>query len=108
MKLQIKPWEVWYARVRYEDAPAVKMRPVVVTSAGTVWVLALKVTSHAPRREWGEYALREWAYAGLTKPSTVRISKQLRLEERDMARRIGELHVWDIMNIQMIMAQKGA
>lgn len=102
--MTIKPWEVWFASVRFEDSPEVKKRPVVVTSSGEIYVLALKVTSHAPRNEWGEYALQQWQAAGLKKPSTVRIGKRLRLEYRDMVHKIGRLHPLDIMAIQRILA----
>ncbi len=73
-----------------------------------MFILALKVTSHPPRDEWGEYKLAEWQYAGLKKESTVRISKQLRLKESDLVHRIGALHQSDIMNIQRIMLAKQA
>ena len=102
--MTIKPWEVWFASVRFEDSPEVKKRPVVVTSSGEIFVLALKVTSHAPRNVWGEYALQQWQAAGLKKPSTVRIEKRLRLEYRDMVHKIGRLHPLDIMAIQRILA----
>lgn len=102
--MTIKPWEVWFAAVRFEDSLQIKNRPVVVTSSGDIYVLALKVTSHAPRNEWGEYALQHWQLAGLQKPSTVRISKRLRLQHRDMIRKIGRLHPLDIVNIQRIIA----
>lgn len=105
--MQIKPWEVWFASVRFEDSPAVKARPVVVTSSGAVYVCALKVTTHAPRDEWGEYQLTQWQFAGLKYPSTVRVGKQLRLEPRDMIHRIGTLHPIDILGIQTIIATKG-
>jgi len=103
--MTIRAWEVWLANVRFEDQPTIKRRPVVITSAGTVFVLGLKVTSHAPRNEWGEYELLEWKYAGLQKPSTVRISKQLRLRHTDMVHRLGALHQIDIINIQNIIAE---
>lgn len=100
----IKPWEVWLAAVRFEDSPQVKNRPVVVTSSGDVYILALKVTSHDPRGGWGEYALQYWQSAGLRKPSTVRIGKRLRLQKSDMVHRIGALHPLDVLNIQSIIA----
>lgn len=102
--MTIKPWEVWFASVRFEDSLEVKKRPVVVTSSGEIYVLALKVTSHAPRNEWGEYSLQQWQAAGLKKPSTVRIGKRLRLEYRDMVHKIGRLHPLDIMAIQRMLA----
>ena len=102
--MTIKPWEVWFAAVRFEDSPQIKNRPVVVTSSGAIYVMALKVTSHVPRNEWGEYALQHWQAAGLNKPSTVRIGKRLRLQQSDMVHRIGKLHPVDILNIQRIIA----
>lgn len=102
--MTIKPWEVWFAAVRFEDSPQIKNRPVVVTSSGAIYVMALKVTSHVPRNEWGEYALQHWQAAGLNKPSTVRIGKRLRLQQSDMVHRIGKLHPLDILNIQRIIA----
>ena len=102
--MTIKPWEVWFAAVRFEDSPQIKNRPVVVTSSGAIYVMALKVTSHVPRNEWGEYALQHWQAAGLNKPSMVRIGKRLRLQQSDMVHRIGKLHPLDILNIQRIIA----
>ena len=102
--MTIKPWEVWFAAVRFEDSPQIKNQPVVVTSSGAIYVMALKVTSHVPRNEWGEYALQHWQAAGLNKPSTVRIGKRLRLQQSDMVHRIGKLHPLDILNIQRIIA----
>lgn len=104
--MQINPWEVWYAAVRFEDTPEVKLRPVVVTSANEIVVLALKVTTHPPRECWGEYALQQWEAAGLKKQSTVRIGKRLRLEHKDMRDKVGRLHPLDIINIQRFLAEK--
>lgn len=101
--MTINQWDVWLAAVRFEDSPQVKKRPVIVTSSGDVYVLALKVTSHAPRSVWGEYALQHWQFAGLDKPSTVRIGKPLRLQKSDMVHRIGALHPLDVMSIQSII-----
>lgn len=102
--MTINPWEVWLAAVRFEDSSQIKRRPVVVTSSGQVYVLALKVTSHVPRNEWGEYALHQWREAGLDAASTVRIGKRLRLQQSDLVHKIGKLQPLDILNIQRIMA----
>lgn len=107
MVAQFRAWDVWMANVEYEDCPGTsKQRPVVITSSGEVYVLALKVTSHAPRNEWGEYALIRWKEAGLRKPSTVRVGKRLRLRERDMVLCVGRLSTVDIMAIQKIQSTK--
>lgn len=98
------PWEVWYAAVRFEDSAVVKDRPVVITSDGEAFVLALKVTSTAPREGYyGEYALKEWAHAGLKHQSTVRVSKKLQLPQSSMRRRIGKLHPSDVLAIQNLI-----
>ena len=68
---------------RYEDQPGKsKERPVVVGAiseqSAEIFLLAVKVTSHAPRPEFpGEVALLDWQQAGLEKPSVVRCSKHL-------------------------------
>lgn len=101
--MTINAWEVWFAAVRYEDSTEIKNRPVVITSSGKLFVFALKVTTHEPRNEWGEYALQYWQNAGLHKSSTVRVGKRLCLQYSDMVHRIGQLHPIDIINIQRIL-----
>ena len=101
------PWDVWLANVAFEDKPLeYKARPVVILSTGEVFILSLKVTTHAPRSGWGEYALIKLQAAGLTKPSTVRISKLVRIAPADMIKKLGKLHTLDIMNIQQILSLK--
>lgn len=67
-------WEVWLAKVKFEDDPTtVKQRPVLVISNTQCYILPLKMTSHPPRETFpGEYALLRWQEAGLQKESTVR------------------------------------
>lgn len=94
-------WEVWFADVKFEDSDEVKQRPVVIVENHTAYILALKVTGHEPRKNYpGEYRLKFWREAGLAKPSTVRISKKLYLEDRDLNRCLGRLHPYDIIQIQ--------
>lgn len=102
MTREPRPWEVWWADVAFEDQPSItKRRPVLVLDHQTCIILSLKITSHAPREEFfGEYALQKWHAAGLTKPSTVRISKVLRLQRSDFAEKIGDLHPVDISVIE--------
>lgn len=95
-------WEIWLATVNYEDNPAIsKHRPVLVVAPGKYYILSLKITSHAPRENARlEYALQKWKEAGLSKPSTVRISKRLKLNQSDFVHKIGRLHPTDILSIQ--------
>lgn len=100
-----KTWEIWFANVKFEDDPEqVKARPVLIISNKVAYILSLKVTSKQPRSNyWGEYSLIKWKEAGLSKPSTVRISKKLRLVEKDLLRRTGRISSIDILNIMKIM-----
>lgn len=98
-----KPWELWYAAVRYEDEPTVEDRPVLITSANKAIIIAFKVTKSEPRNMWGEYELVMWNSAGLDVPSTVRLTKQINLTSKDMRRRIGVLQPIDILEIQKMI-----
>lgn len=97
-------WEVWWAYVKFEDSNEVRKRPVLVLEDRVAYILSLKITSHEPRKNFdGEYQLLQWEKAGLSKPSVVRISKALRLEERDFGNKIGKLTDADIYAIQMLL-----
>ncbi|MGI6695664.1 MAG: type II toxin-antitoxin system PemK/MazF family toxin [Christensenellales bacterium] len=101
--MRVKPWEIWYAAVRYEDELTVQDRPVLITSANKAVIIAFKITKTKPRNMWGEYELVMWKSAGLDVPSTVRLTKQINLTEKDMRRRIGALQLLDILEIQRII-----
>lgn len=98
-------WEIWFADVKFEDnANLSKRRPVLVLSNNIVYILSLKITSKPPRDNYyGEYELVKWKEAGLDKPSTVRISKKLKLFERDFSFKIGRLAPIDILNIMKFL-----
>lgn len=97
-------WEIWWAYVKFEDSNEVKKRPVLVLEDRVAYILSLKITSHAPRKKFdGEYQLLQWEKAGLTKPSVVRTSKVLCLEEDDFDTKIGKLTDADIYAIQMLL-----
>ncbi len=97
-------WDVWWADVPFEDEPEIKRRPVIVVNAKEIYVFALKATSHAPR-EYDEYdvALTYWRECGLTSPTTVRVSKILRLNESMMVSRIGALEAADVFRLQQVI-----
>lgn len=94
-------WEVWTAIVKFEDSPEFKKRPVLILEDKTVYAVCLKMTSAPPRV--GEYVLKDWSVVGLKKPTTVRVSKILHLQEKDLMYKIGELSARDISNIQSII-----
>lgn len=101
--MKIRPWELWWAEVKFEGSDDSKVRPVIVVGKNVVAIFSLKVTSHEPRNKfYGEYELIYWKKAGLEKPSTVRISKFLKLKESDFISKIGDLEAADIKNIKTL------
>ena len=98
-----QPWEVWWAYVAFEEGDGGKQRPVLVLEDGIVYVIALMITSHEQRDLYGEYDITKWQSAGLTKPSTIRTSRKLHLEEQDLIRKMGELQPLDIVLLKRIL-----
>lgn len=95
-----QPWEIWWAYVAFEEGNDGKERPVLVLEDGTVYVLALMITSHEQRNIYGEYDITKWQSAGLKKPSTIRVTRRLRLDEKDLISKMGDLHPVDIVLLQ--------
>ena len=95
-------WDVWLARVKFEETDEESMRPVLLTNQDdTIKIYCLKMTSHEPRR--GEYSLIRWVEAGLRMQTTVRVEKLLYLETDRFIHRIGHLDPADIIGIQQII-----
>ena len=92
-----QPWEIWWAYVAFEDDSGGKQRPILILEDGTVYVIALMITSHEQRSIYGEYDITKWQSAGLTKPSTIRVTKRLKLEENDLIHKMGDLQPYDIV-----------
>lgn len=97
--LDMKPWEIWYARVKFEDTDEIKSRPVVVLETGEVAVIALKVTGHEERNYYGDIDITYWQSAGLTKPSTIRAGIKLVLDYSAFERKVGVLQYIDRINV---------
>ena len=66
-------------------------------------MIALMITSHEQRNQYGEYDITKWQSAGLAKPSTIRTSRKLCLEEQDLIRKMGELQPFDIAVIKRLL-----
>lgn len=106
--IEFRRWEVWLAKVVFEDQPdIVKIRPVVIIDTEKyegVYVLSYKVTGQPPRDNcFGEYVLQKWQECGLDCPSTVRLSKKLLVPEGDFVRRLGKLDKTDIFAIREVL-----
>ena len=96
-------WDIWIAKVEFEEGTGSKIRPVLIIDGTRCYVLSLKITSHVPRSQFpGEYQIIEWKEAGLMKPSTIRINKQLNLPADSFAKRIGRLTELDRLNVLKI------
>ena len=97
-------WELWYARVKYEDQEEYQDRPVLVIDAqDEIAIIVLKVTSTEQRNLWGEYDIVKWKSAGLKNPSTVRCTKVLSLQLKDFRRKIGDLQLEDVLQIRDLL-----
>ena len=106
MKHVLARWDLWWADVAYEDVPVSEKRPVLIYSPETAYIISFKITSHSPRQDcWGEYPIKLWKEAGLTRPSTIRCSKKLCLTELDIDEKIGELHPVDIKEVWKILRE---
>ncbi|MBQ9211366.1 MAG: type II toxin-antitoxin system PemK/MazF family toxin [Clostridia bacterium] len=92
-----QPWEIWWAYVAFDEGDGGKERPVLVLEDGTVYVIALMITSHEQRNVYGEYDITKWQSAGLKKPSTIRVTRKLELSEDDLIYKMGELQPFDIV-----------
>lgn len=83
-------FDIWQARVRFEDSAEVKERPVLIWNQ-QAFLVAYKLTGTDRGDHRDEYRIRYWREAGLTKPTSIRLRKVLRLEESDLLYKIGEL-----------------
>ncbi|GHU70896.1 hypothetical protein FACS1894184_16980 [Clostridia bacterium] len=93
-------WDVWLARVAFEDEPNTrKTRPVLIAGDCMFVVGAYKMTSHVPRDD-NEYLLVDFIAVGLRVPTTIRLSKYLSLGQSDMIKRLGRVSMRDAMAIQ--------
>ncbi len=108
MTLSLNKWDIWLAKVAFEDAPdIIKKRPVLILDDMKCLVLSLKITSHSPRGHYkDEYQIIEWEKAGLLKPSTLRISKKLLLPKDSFLTKLGELQPIDKKNVINILSSK--
>lgn len=92
-------WDIYLANVPFEDLSQFKIRPVLILDDTAVLVDCLKMTSHVPRRD--EYALKDWKGAGLKKPTTIRMSKRLRLTSKQLIKKLGVLQPIDILEVKL-------
>lgn len=99
-----KTWDIWFAVVGYEDRDEYKERPVLVIDATHVIVLSLKITSHEPRKKNpGDYQIKMWKEAGLSKPSVIRVGSRLSLSREAFIDKIGVLQEYDKKEVRRLL-----
>lgn len=84
----INTWDIWLAKVEFEDVQDIKVRPVVVIKEDIVYVLSIKLTTHEPRYSFsGEYRLQFWKESGLKCQTTARLTKTLRIDKNNFIKK---------------------
>ena len=83
-------YEIWQARVKFEESDEIKERPVLIWNK-QVFLIAYKMTGTDRGNGQDEYRIRYWKEAGLSKPTSIRLRKVLRLTEDDLLYQIGAL-----------------
>lgn len=101
--MPMKKGEVWLAKFPYEeDHSQSKVRPVVVLDNGILEeykVLSVKITSQMLRDEY-DVPLLYWQNAKLRSPSIARSSKFVMLPKGVFIRKLGELHIDDLLLVE--------
>lgn len=106
--MKCKPWEIWLVDVEYQEKIGSKKRPVVVVSDTQMYILGFMFTSQNPKNYLpGEYQVMNWSEAGLKAPSVIRCSRQLKLQESSLLKRIGVLKANDIIGLQAVIQFMG-
>lgn len=102
----IDKWHIWMATVRYEDSSESKERPVLIMNNAVYMISAFKMTGTDRGDEFPEHRIRNWKGAGLTKETSVRLDKRLRLDKSALKVYVGKLCPEDIFLIQNKLSSK--
>lgn len=104
--MTVKKWEIHWAFVKFEDSDEVKRRPVLIINESRAAIVSLKMTGTDRGDDVREYRIVEWAEAGLSKSTSVRLDKILHLQESDLDGKIGELQEIDKLKIGLRMSKR--
>lgn len=100
----MKTFDIFLARVYFEDIEGHKIRPVLCISDNDETIEGRKITSKPKRDTYpGECDIEDWKKAGLREPSVVRMSKYVTIPKRDIKKLIGHLTLKDIQKISEYM-----
>lgn len=103
---EIQEWEVWRAKVRYEDDPKKsKKRPVLVIPSernSYDGIACLKITSQGKKIEI-DYTIPNWKELGLTEGSTILIGREpLWIPRKDLIKRLCKLPPHGIFAVELL------
>lgn len=98
-------FEIWRAKVRFENSSEIKERPVLIWNDLAYVITAYKLTGTDRGDNEKEYRIEYWQEAGLTKPTSIRISKVLQLRQTDLVSRIGVLDQRDQLKFSLRIAR---
>lgn len=97
-KCAMEKYDIYWAYFKYEDSNEFKKRPVLIMEDGTILDIA-KITKHNSRDKY-DIALIDWKIEGLRVPSTLRLSKRLRVGKEALKSYIGHLSSKDIKRVE--------
>lgn len=104
--MTVKKWEIHWAFVKFEDSDEIKRRPVLIIKESRAAIVSLKMTGTNRGDNVREYCIVDWAKAGLSKSTSVRLDKILYLQESDLDGKIGELQEIDKLRIGLRMSKR--
>lgn len=94
-------YEIWDAYVKFEESDEVQQHPVMILNDMTAVVIALKITTTNRGDNSEELRVKYWRESGLDHESSIRLNKQVRLQEEDFIRRRGVLDDREILKLRM-------
>lgn len=102
----MKRYEIWWAKVKFEESDDVKTRPVLIWQDNVFIITAYKMTSKKRGDNKDEYCIRFWQEAGLNVPTNIRLSKLLKLEKKDFIKKIGILEERDRLALDIRISSR--
>ncbi len=100
-------WEIWLVNMPFEEGIGSKIRPALVLISGGENIVVGKMTTHPPRSEFPyEYQISDWRGAGLTCPTTLRLSKISRISSSSFIQKLGVIKPIDQVNINILLMQR--
>lgn len=97
-------WEIWLVDMPFEEGIGSKLRPGLVIECDGVYYIVGKMTTHPPRNNFPyEYALQDWKGAGLSFPTTLRLSQRIRLSNSRFRKRLGVIQPIDMIVIRKML-----